>query len=216
MMVGEMRRLQLARGLVACFADATRISPSRETTSMQMAQRTRRWTLAELHRLPDDGNKYEVVRGELFVTPAPSDDHEELLAVLRELLQPYVTEQQLGRLYSPRAIIRARGSEVEPDLMVRPVPAHRRRGWAAQPVPLLVVEVISEATRRRDYGEKRSYYLALGVPEYWIIDRDERVCVVVRPGHDDTIQADTLEWQPRGATKSLRIDVAALFRKALD
>ncbi|MDB4875265.1 MAG: hypothetical protein JWM41_1711 [Gemmatimonadetes bacterium] len=46
---------------------------------MHMATRTKRWTLEELHSLPDDGNKYELVDGELFVTPAPTPRHETIL-----------------------------------------------------------------------------------------------------------------------------------------
>ncbi|HEX4684419.1 MAG TPA: hypothetical protein VH277_17000 [Gemmatimonadaceae bacterium] len=47
---------------------------------MHMVTRARRWTLAEVHSLPDDGNKYELIHGELYVTPAPSTDHETILA----------------------------------------------------------------------------------------------------------------------------------------
>src|SRR5919198_1343974 len=84
--------------------------------AMHMAQQVKKWTLRELHRLPDDGNKYELVRGELFVTPPPSDEHEELLAILHRLLDGYVARHGLGRVYRPRAVLRFQGSEVEPDL----------------------------------------------------------------------------------------------------
>jgi len=54
---------------------------------MHVAIETKRWTLDELHSLPDDGNKYELVRGELFVTPAPTGQHESILAALSEDLE---------------------------------------------------------------------------------------------------------------------------------
>jgi len=57
---------------------------------MLMALTTRGWTLAELGRLPDDGNKYELVGGELFVTPTSYPAHEQLVAVLLAILVPYV------------------------------------------------------------------------------------------------------------------------------
>ena len=64
------------------------------------------WTLEELHRLPEDGNKYEVIRGELFVTPPPTIDHEEVLARLHHILAGYVEQHGVGRVYLSRAVIR--------------------------------------------------------------------------------------------------------------
>ena len=87
--------------------------------AVRMLEATRPWTLKELHRLPDDGNKYELVRGELFVTPPPSTGHEDVLARLSRILDPYVAEQGLGYAYHPRSVMQFEGSEVEPDLMVR-------------------------------------------------------------------------------------------------
>ena len=116
------------------------------------AQQTKRWTLAELHRLPeDDGNKYEVVRGELFVTPPPTVDHETIAARLARVLDPYVERHGLGLVYRPKAIVRVRPhSEVEPDLMVRQPPVRRGTSWDSAPTPILVVEILSDSTRRRD------------------------------------------------------------------
>src|SRR5262245_55479237 len=90
-----------------------RAYPRRMTTA------TKPWTIEEPHRLPDDGNKYELVRGELFVTPPPSVDHEEVLARLAKILMAFVEKHGLGNVYHPRSVVRFEGSEVEPDLMVR-------------------------------------------------------------------------------------------------
>ena len=171
----------------------------------------RAWTLEELHRLPDDGNKYEVIRGELFVTPPPSVDHEELLARLSDILTGYVRKHGLGRVYHPRAVIRFEGSEAEPDLMVRAVPpgAHGN-AWELLPSPLLVVEVLSPTTRRRDLADKRDYYLAAGAGEYWVVDGEHREIHVIRAGEQDVVVRGSLVW--RGApAEPLMLDVAALF-----
>ena len=178
---------------------------------MHMATQLTRWTLAELHRLPDDGNKYELVRGELFVTPPPTDAHETVLARLTRILDPFVAANDLGMVYHPRAVIRFDGSEVEPDLMVRRVRTSGGRDWDDAPMPCLVVEVLSGSTRRRDLGEKRQLYLDAGVPEYWVIDLETRTVRVVRPGGHAQSGADRLEWAPEGAHVSLVIDVPALF-----
>ena len=177
---------------------------------MAMSMPAKAWTLEELHRLPDDGNKYEVIRGELFVTPPPSVEHEELLARLTEVLAEYVKKHGLGRIYHPRAVIRFEGSEAEPDLMVRAVPPGvHGNAWENLPAPLLVVEVLSPTTRRRDLVNKRAYYLDAGAGEYWLVDAERREIRVVRRGDNDLVARDSLVW--RVATEPLVLEVPALF-----
>jgi len=110
---------------------------------MGVAIAQKRWTLRELHSLPDDGNKYELVRGDLFVTPPPTNEHETIVALLTRMLDPFVQRNGLGLIYRPKAVFRYRGSEVEPDLMVRGrAPEPIGNDWASAPTPVLVVEVI--------------------------------------------------------------------------
>ncbi len=165
--------------------------------AMAMPDTLDRWTLAELHRLPDDGNRYELVRGQLFVTPAPSYAHQRLVDDLAAALFPYVARHELGRVSFPRGIVRVgTDTEVEPDLMVRPNPARGPLTWEAAPLPLVVVEVISDTTRRRDRVEKRSLYRDLAIPDYWIVDGERRVVRVVRPGADDVDVSTALTLRP--------------------
>ena len=102
---------------------------------MHMAAITKQWTLAEVHSLPDDGNKYELVRGELFVTPPPTDPHETIGARLGRVLDPYVEAQGLGYVFHARAVMRFEGSEVEPDLMVRQPKVPGTVDWDEAPTP---------------------------------------------------------------------------------
>ena len=176
-----------------------------------MSMPAKAWTLEELHRLPDDGNKYEVIRGELFVTPPPSVEHEEVLARLHYILAGYVEKHGVGRVYRPRAVIRFDGSEAEPDLMVRAVsPGVHGNAWEKLSPPLLVVEVLSPTTRRRDLVNKREYYLDAGAGEYWVLDGERREIRVIRRGEPDLVLRDSLVW--RAATdEPLVLDIAALF-----
>ena len=182
---------------------------------MLMAPASKAWTLEELDRLPDDGNKYELVDGELFVTPAPRPAHEVLIDVLIELLVPYVSSQQLGRVNGSRTAVRTQGSHVEPDLTVRPKMLPPPANWELAPLPLLVVEVLSRTTQRRDHEQKRAYYLRNGVPEYWIVDGENRTILVIKPGIDDVLTDSQVVWHPRGAEEPFVLDVAAYFREAL-
>jgi Uma2 family endonuclease len=78
--------------------------------------------------------------------------------------------------------------------------------------PILVAEIRSPTTWRRDVGPKRNLYVALGVADYWIVDADERAVTVVRTGYADERVTDVLRWHPAGASRALEIDVATLLR----
>ena len=173
------------------------------------------WTLDALDQLPDDGNRYELLNGELLVTPAPSPAHEFLANELRALLEPYVRRHGLGHVFVPRAVVRAAGSELEPDLMVRSVPAVRPDSWEQMPIPLLVAEILSTTTRRRDLSPKREFYRECGVETYWCVDGDARSIRVMRAGEGDVVADSSLTWHPAGASEALTIDVAQYFRDSL-
>jgi Uma2 family endonuclease len=168
------------------------------------------WTLEDLDLLPEDRNRYELLDGELVVTPPPSDSHEHIVARLGMMLVPFVVANRLGLVHHPRAVVQFRGEQVEPDLMVRrEAPL---LGWANAPLPSLVVEVTSRSTRHLDLGGKRRFYAGCGVPEYWIVDREDRVVVQVRGDVEHRVSG-TLRWAPEGASAVLEIDVEALWRE---
>jgi Uma2 family endonuclease len=177
---------------------------------MHMALETRPWTRADLDRLPDDGNRYEVLDGELLVTPAPSAPHQQIAAWLTGKLVPFVMAHRIGRVEHPRSVLVVDGSQLEPDMMVRPAAPFER--WEDAPLPMLVVEVLSNATRRRDLYQKRAFYMATGIPEYWVIDRNERALIRITAVGAETVRS-MLTWAPTGIAATLEIDVAAMFRE---
>ena len=179
--------------------------------AIPMATNTKVWTLEELHSLPDDGNTYELVRGQLFVTPPPSVHHEEIHARLTRILDPFVAANGLGYVYHPRAVIEFQGSQVEPDLMVRRSHPKPDAGWAASPIPYLVVEIISTTTRRRDLEHKKSLYMDAGVAEYWIVDPEYRSVRVVRRGVVDRVETERIEWRPLGIDVALTVSLDEVF-----
>lgn len=177
---------------------------------MHMAVETRHWTIEDLDRLPEDGNAYEVVRGELFVTPPPTDDHETIAARLTRIIDPYVARHDLGYVYRPKAVIQFEDSQVEPDLMVR-ARGMPRSAWRELPLPILVVEILSPVTHRRDRGPKRQLYDDARIADYWIVDPDARSVTIIRAGSTETRERRQIEWKPAGVSESLLIDVEELF-----
>ena len=178
---------------------------------MFMAALEKQWTLAEVHSLPDDGNKYELVRGELFVTPPPTYTHESIGARLAVLVVPYVAREGLGLAFQGHAVVRYDDSEVGPDLMVRADHRGPDADWDNAPVPILIVEIASPSTRRRDREQKRSLYMDAGVEEYWMIDPERRSVTVARAGQQDAETTGELSWRPNGATSALTFEVERLF-----
>jgi Uma2 family endonuclease len=98
-----------------------------EGRAMHMASSTKYWTAEDLKELPDDGNRYEVIDGELLVTPAPSLDHQEAIARLHLLLAGYVASEGFGHVvFEPADVEFSSRRLVQPDLFVLPLDAGRR------------------------------------------------------------------------------------------
>jgi Uma2 family endonuclease len=95
--------------------------------------------------------------------------------------------------------------------MVRLPHPERHGKWDDAPTPILVVELLSPHTRRRDREDKRDYYLNAGVDEYWIVDPDRDEITTIHPKRRDVSATTTLEWKPRDAADALVIDVRSLF-----
>lgn len=181
---------------------------------MRMATATGPWTVAQRDALPDDGNRYEVVDGELFVTPMPAPRHEIIAKRLFLLLDGYVVKHGLGSAFPSRSDVVFDGRNVVvPDVVVFPVKDEDLpKRWADAPKPLLVVEVRSPTTWRRDVGAKRHLYVEREVPEYWIVSDEDLTVTVVRPKREDETATRVLRWHPRGASAALEIDLGAVFR----
>ena len=181
---------------------------------MVMPLADRGWTAEEVRNLPDDGNRYEVVGGELLVTPAPRLTHQEAVQALLLLLCPYVVQHRLGRVFaSPADIEFDPHTLVQPDLFVAPLVGGRRpRDWNEITTLVLAVEVLSPSTARSDRTTKRRRYQRAGVPEYWTVDPDGRLVERWRPADDrPEIIEDQLTWNPSGAPEPLLIDLKSYF-----
>jgi Uma2 family endonuclease len=150
-----------------------------------MAMRARvRFTADDLWDTPEDGNRYEVVDGELYVTPAPLEPHQKGASNLFGYLWQYVRERRLGTVYTaPLAVVLDEENAVQPDLVYV---SQERQGIVVERglegAPDLVVEVLSPRTQARDRGVKMKRYAAAGIPHYWIVDPVARTIEAYRLG----------------------------------
>jgi Uma2 family endonuclease len=185
---------------------------------MAMPAPSTEWTVDMVHALPDDGNRYEVIDGELFVTPAPSPVHQRAVRELLLLIAPYVTAHAIGdALMAPADVVYGPRKMVQPDLFVMPlVGGAPPRTWMEVGHLILAVEVLSPSTRRADRGKKRDLYQDKGVPEYWVVDLDDRLVERWLPNDasPETL-TERLEWKPDRSVETLAIDLPEYFRRVL-
>ncbi len=176
---------------------------------MGMPATHRYWTAADLDEF-DDELRREVLHGELFVTPVPAPRHAWSDLRLTAALHPYC--QSLG-LVGPIGPVELRIGEdlLAPDLAVYPSDAILSGRWTDLPLPLLVVEILSPSTRRRDTGVKRDAYLSLGIPEYWQLDPDTESLTVSRPGAAELTSTTTYVWHPVPDAPAFELPIAPLF-----
>jgi Uma2 family endonuclease len=178
------------------------------------------WTVEMLDAMPDDGNRYEVIDGALFVTPAPSDIHQLVVLALASRLRDYLRPFSIARaLHSPADVRRddRRHNRVQPDVfVVRLIDGQR------PPYPfdlsdlLLAAEVESPSHRLYDYQTKRRLYLDSGVPEYWIASPETRTFARWHAKSEEAeLLTSQLVWSPTGMPEPLTIDIPRLFEDAL-
>lgn len=180
---------------------------------MVMPATARRYTVEEVLGFPADGNRYEVVHGELLVTPAPAAVHQILVSGLFYRIQTYLDRHAaIARaLVSPADITWGRDVLVQPDVFVVAA-AEMSRDWKTYKTLLLAVEVLSPSSARGDRVTKRRAYQEHGVGTYWIVDPEARVVEVWHPDDErPEVVADLLRWRVTPEAEELVIDLAELF-----
>jgi Uma2 family endonuclease len=148
-----------------------------------------RWTVADLELLPDDGRRYEVIAGELFVTRAPHWKHQNVSVKFAMALESWSIQSGLGEAAINPGLVFSEIDSVIPDVVWA---SHDRLATMLDEAghlvaaPELVIEVLSpgEKNERRDREAKLKLYSDYGVLEYWIADRQQRKVEVYRRDAD--------------------------------
>jgi Uma2 family endonuclease len=150
-------------------------------------------TYEDYAALPNDGKRYEILDGELSVSPAPSPSHQFVALRLASALDAYTTSERLGQVYiAPFDVILFDTTIVQPDVLFFSTDRRSiisRRG--AEGAPTLVVEILSAWSVRNDRTTKFQLYARYGVPYYWIVDSDRRTIDVYRLRDQGYAEAET-------------------------
>lgn len=141
-----------------------------------------RLTYEDYCLLPNDGKRYEVIEGELFVTPPPIPRHQRAVTRLTTELASFVKNHRLGEVFvSPIDVVFSEYDVVEPDVVfISRARASIVKEKFISGAPDLVVEVISETTAKVDRAAKLKLYARFGVQEYWIIDPGNQSAEIYR------------------------------------
>ena len=186
---------------------------------MAMPATHRRWTHSEVKALIDANPlatpRYELVDGELLVTPSPIGPHQRAVRGLIVALDPYLVSTGVGEvLDSPFDVELEPETIVWPDVFIVP-PDESKRLDTEMPARslLLAIEIISPASARGDRGPKRALFQR-HVPEYWIVDLDAALFERWRPADErPEILRERIEWQPAGPVMPFRLDLASFFAR---
>lgn len=182
----------------------------------------RRWSAREVRQLiaenPLQTPRYELVDGELLVTPSPNRAHQLAVKALLRSLDDYLTTTRIGYvLQSPFDVELEPESITQPDVFVVS-PSDWDRLATEMPARELVlaIEVLSPSSSRHDRVTKRPLYLR-HVSEYWIVDPYGRVIERWTPGEErPEILTTTLEWHPRGGAEAFQLALPAFFASVFD
>jgi Uma2 family endonuclease len=210
--------MMTASGMDVIIMPRAHLSPSLAAEHiMAMPAVDRHWTAREVRRLiaesPLATPRYELVDGELLVTPSPNWPHQRAVGLLLLELHRYLASNPVGESgTSPFDVELEPESLVQPDVFVLPR-SEARRLLTEMPARelLLAIEVLSPSSGRIDRVKKRPHYQR-HVLEYWIVDLDARLFERWRPGDDrPEILAQTLEWHPAGAAEAFSLDLSRFF-----
>jgi Uma2 family endonuclease len=174
-----------------------------------------RYTYEDWLTIPEDRSRlYEIVDGELFVSPPPTFRHQQVVNNVSRMLSNLALEHGLGEVVqSPVGVRLEEDSILEPDVLF--LASGRLHVVGSEGVllgpPDLVVEVLSPSNRAHDLNRKRERYLATGVPELWIVDAEAKILEVWRPGATEPERpSDVATW--RVGEHAFEIALADIFR----
>jgi Uma2 family endonuclease len=169
------------------------------------------YTVDDLDKFPDDGNRYELLDGVLLVTPAPAPVHQIVVSRLQARLTPALQDPGHAHVVGPGAVVRKPRTQLQPDILVYPSRFTPTTDWPKITEHWLAVEVLSRSSRVYDREFKRDAYFALGVEQVWLVDWREQLVEVCKGIGKSRRVRDVIRWRVRQVDVTIAIDLAEIF-----
>ncbi|NOZ69259.1 MAG: Uma2 family endonuclease [Deferribacteres bacterium] len=146
------------------------------------AAEKKKHTYEDYLKTPED-ERYELIEGELLMTPSPVPRHQRISRKIEFVLEKFVTENDIGEVfYAPCDVYLDDENVVQPDILFISKERLNIIGEKnIQGAPDLVIEIISESTAYRDFVQKKRLYARSGVKEYWIVIPEEESIEIYIP-----------------------------------
>ena len=171
----------------------------------------------EDYLLLPEGTRYEIIEGELFMTPSPRTVHQRLIVKLFRIIDNFVRGKNLGEVFvAPYDVVLSKHDIVQPDILfVSKENSHLITELNLQGAPDLVVEILSPSIEDRDSILKKKLYAAFGVKEYWIADPAKKSVKLFNLGKKGYMDVETGNIFKSLLLKGLEIDISGLFEDVI-
>lgn len=178
---------------------------------MAVAIAVPRFTIDDLEKFPDDGNRYELLDGILLVTPGPAGWHQVVANRIQSRLTHALELTGHAFVMGPGVVVRTPRTQLQPDILVVPSRFGPDIEWPKVKENWLAVEILSRSSRMYDREFKRDAYFALGVHHVWLVDRRARSIEISSAPKSHEIIRHTIRWRVPGMDIIVSIPVEEIF-----
>lgn len=181
------------------------------------AIKKKKYTYEDYLKTPDD-ERYELIEGDLIMTPSPTTKHQRISRKLEFFIEKHVVENNLGEVfYAPYDVHLDNENVLQPDILFvskeRTAIINEKN---IKGVPDLVIEILSESTAYRDVIQKKKLYARFGVKEYWIVACDDKLIEVYQLKHKDEYKLNKTYYEndilESHVIRGLKIELKSIFK----
>ncbi|MEW5694303.1 MAG: Uma2 family endonuclease [Candidatus Hydrogenedentota bacterium] len=141
-----------------------------------VATEEEKWTYQDYVQFPDNGKRYQIIQGEVYMSPAPVPYHQRIIRKLGKIIDEFITRSNLGEVfYAPCDVVFSDENVVQPDIFfISTAKLSIITDKCIEGVPDLIIEITSPYTQKIDKLLKKRLYEIYRVQEYWIVDVDKK------------------------------------------